>query len=257
MATKKLQLKYPIILVHGLGVKNEIGPFDYFHGIPKTLKESGNQVFCANLTAWNTIAHRSHQLKAQIEKAFPDAEKVNLVGHSMGGLDARYLASQDHFTDRIASVTSIGSPNRGSTLVDISLGLIPNVAFHTFEKLLGRFELSNDGFKQLTHKYCTEQFNPEVPDAPGVAYFSATSVIRSKNKRKIIPVFWLTHKILDRYEGDNDGFVSLHSAKWGDHICTYEGDHYAQIGQFFGFMRGLDYPKFYDEIFSHLKSQGL
>ena len=47
------------------------------------------------------------------------------------------------------------------------------------------------------------------------------------------------------------------SAKWGEHICTYVGDHYAQIGQILGRSRGLDFMAFYHEIFGHLKKQGM
>jgi triacylglycerol esterase/lipase EstA (alpha/beta hydrolase family) len=62
---------------------------------------------------------------------------------------------------------------------------------------------------------------------------------------------------MTKIEGDNDGFVSVESAKWGEHICTYSGDHYAQIGQFLGRSRGMDYMKFYDEIFTRLKNDGM
>ena len=63
--------------------------------------------------------------------------------------------------------------------------------------------------------------------------------------------------MLTRYEGDNDGFVSVHSASWGEHICTYVGDHYGQIGQFLGRSRGLDYLRFYEEILRRLKREGM
>src|SRR4051812_43807637 len=112
MSTEALQLKHPIVLVHGLGAKSTYGPIEYFFGLPKLLKDSKNKLLIANLTAWHTIEFRSKQLKEQIEQTFPD-QKVNLVGHSMGGLDARYLASKLGFADRIASITTIGTPNRG------------------------------------------------------------------------------------------------------------------------------------------------
>src|SRR5690348_11082110 len=101
MPTDPIQLKHPIVLIHGLGAKSTYGPIDYFYGLPKILRDAKNEVFIANLTAWNTIEHRAKQLKEQIELNIPDG-KVNLIGHSMGGLDARYLASQLNFAERIA-----------------------------------------------------------------------------------------------------------------------------------------------------------
>ena len=74
-----------------------VGPFDYFHGIPKLLKESGNEVFCANLTAWNTIAHRSHQLKSQIEKEMPGNKRP--MGVDWAGTDVEEEDERDNVPD--------------------------------------------------------------------------------------------------------------------------------------------------------------
>src|SRR6185295_1663942 len=52
--------------------------------------------------------------------------KVNLVGHSQGGLDARILASPNglKYGDRIASVTTVATPHRGTKVADAALGLL-------------------------------------------------------------------------------------------------------------------------------------
>src|SRR4051812_39206727 len=113
MALASVKLKYPIVLIHGLGARSNYGPVDYFFGIPRFLRDAGNRVTMPALTPWQAIEHRAEQLKNHIELAFPD-EKVNLIGHSMGGLDARYLVSQLGFGERVASITTLGTPNRGS-----------------------------------------------------------------------------------------------------------------------------------------------
>lgn len=257
MGTSSLRLKHPIVLVHGLGARSAYGPFDYFHGLPARLRAAGNRVFVANLTPWHSIDHRAQQLKEQIGEAFPDPEmKLNLIGHSMGGLDSRCLTSKLGFAPRVASVTTIGTPNRGTTMGDIALGLVPSRAQAAVEKVLGLMSASSGGFQQITRKYHAETFSKECADAPGVAYFSATSAIVDPVFRTALPVFWVPHRVLKGTEGDNDGFVSVESAKWGHHICTYEGDHYGQIGQFLGRSRGLDYVKFFDEIFGTLRNEG-
>jgi triacylglycerol lipase len=256
MPTQPLQLKYPIVLVHGLGARSTYGPFEYFFGLPKLLRDAKNEVFIANMTAWHTIEHRAKQLKAQIEAGIPDG-KVNLIGHSMGGLDARYLASQLGFADRIASITTIGTPNRGTSVGDIATGLLPQPAFHAVDRLLKFLDSSSGALKQITREYCTQQFAELTPQVPSIAYYSATTAIVSPIMKNALPLFWLPHRILSKIEGDNDGFVSVESAKWGEHICTYSGDHYAQIGQFLGRSRGMDYLKFYHDIMSRLKSDGM
>lgn len=256
MSTDSIQLQNPIVLVHGLGAKSTYGPFDYFHGLPKLLKNAGNQVFIANLTAWHSIEHRANQLKTQIDAAFPEG-RINLVGHSMGGLDARFVTAQLGLASRVASITTIGTPNQGTTAGDIALGILPSVAFLGADRLLRFLDSSSIALKQITRKYCEGEFAALAPNQPGVAYFSATSAIATPSVINSLPIFWLPHQILSKIEGDNDGFVSVESSRLGHHICTYSGDHYAQIGQFLGRARGMDYMKFYREIFGKLKKEGM
>ena len=255
--TDPLCLKHPIILIHGLGARSTYGPFEYFHGLSRILRNAGNSVFIVNLTSWHTIEHRANQLKQQIEKAFPDDKKVNLIGHSMGGLDARYLTSQLGFADRIASVTTIGTPNRGTIMGDIAAGLLPDSAFLGATKLLKFMDSTSIALKQITRQHCTGDLALLTPNMPQVAYFSATSAISKPVITSSLPIFWIPHRILSALEGENDGFVSVESAQWGEHICTYAGDHYAQIGQFLGRSRGMDYVQFYHDIFKRLKKEGM
>lgn len=256
MSTNPIQLKHPIVLIHGLGARSTYGPIEYFYGLPTLLRKAKNQILTANLTAWQTIEKRAQQLKKQIDEAFPDTP-VNLVGHSMGGLDARFLTSQLGFADRVASITTIGTPHRGTSVGDMATGLLPNSAFSAADRLLKYLESSSTALKQITQQYCLGEFASLTPNMPKVAYFSATTAIVNPVLMNSLPIFWLSHRILSKTEGDNDGFVSVDSAKWGDHICTYGGDHYAQVGQFLGRSRGMDYMKFYNEIFKHLKKESM
>jgi triacylglycerol lipase len=251
-----IQLQYPIVLIHGLGARSTYGPFEYFYGLPKALRKAKNQVLVPNLTSWHTIEHRASQLKNQIEKAFPEG-KVNLVGHSMGGLDARYLVSQLGFQERVASITTIGTPHRGSSISDLATDFLPDSAFAVADRMLSLLNLSSGALKQVTREHCIGVFAIQAPNVPGIGYYSATTAIACPIMKNSLPIFWISNKILSKYEGDNDGFVSVQSAMWGEHICTYAGDHYAQIGQILGRSRGMDYMKFYSEIFERLKRDGM
>lgn len=256
MADKDLKLRHPIVLIHGLGAQRQMGLIHYFHDLPRRLEEAGNKVFLPNLSLWNTLETRSQQLKEQIEAAFPEGEKLNLVGHSMGGVDARYLVSALGFAPRVASLTTIGSPNRGTPLADMTVGLLSDDMFHAAERVINRFNWSNEGFRQLGTRSFAEELEGRLGDAPGVSYFSATSVIREPIMRTALPIFWLTERVLRRYEGENDGFVSEHSARWGEHLGTWVGDHYGQIGQVLGRTRGLDYVNLFETVVGRLRDEG-
>jgi triacylglycerol lipase len=255
MSTEAIQLQYPVVLIHGLGARRTYGPIHYFYGFPKLLKDGKNSVLIPKLTALQTIETRAQQLKNQIQKAFPEG-KVNLIGHSMGGLDARYLIAQLGFADRVASLTTIGTPHRGSTLCDLASELLPSGAFRTADRLLSYMDSSTGAFRQISRRYCQDVFSTLAPADPRVAYFSATSAISKPFLKSALPLFWVPHRILQKYEGDNDGFVSVESAQFGTPICTYQGDHYAQIGQFMGKCRGLNHMKFYREILLRLRREG-
>jgi triacylglycerol lipase len=255
--TARPALQNPIVLVHGIGAFGTIGPIEYFHGIPSLLRDAGNRVYIPQLSPWDTIERRATQLKERIEREFPDGEKVNLIAHSMGGLDCRYLASRLGFAERVASVTTIGTPHRGSFLADLICEAVPTAAGMLARKAIELLKLPAGGLRQLGTRHCNEVFHHEVPDAPNVAYFSATSAIPDPVFKHSLPVFWPTHKVLLEREGDNDGFVSVGSAEWGTHICTYRGDHYGQIGQLLGRSRGLDHMKFFEEITGRLRREGM
>lgn len=252
--TQKLQLKHPIVLVHGMGAKSKYGPVDYFYGLPKLLRDAGNSVFVADLTAYHSLETRSKELEDQLIHAFPEG-RVNLIGHSMGGLDARMVAGRLG-SNHVASVTTIGTPNRGSALLDVMLGLVPGRTFAAADRYFASQGWSVEGIRQITRRAYDETLSKTITNADDVAYFSAMSVIKAPLFRSALPVFWGPNKILEKLEGENDGFVSLESSKWGDHICTYYGDHYAQIGQLLGRTRGLNYQKFLNEIVSRLKREG-
>lgn len=111
--------QYPIVLIHGLSGFDRIIT-DYFFGIKPALAAVGaNQVYTPRVSGFDTSEVRGEQLLSYLEQlqAITGAEKFNLIGHSQGGLDARYVASIR--PDLVASVTSVGSPHFGSDTADV------------------------------------------------------------------------------------------------------------------------------------------
>src|SRR3546814_16858781 len=62
--------------------------------------------------------------------------KFNLIGHSQGGLDIRYVAAVR--PDLVASLTTVGSPHKGSDLItfDVNGQLVPTPATNAFSNFV-------------------------------------------------------------------------------------------------------------------------
>src|SRR5207237_1221189 len=84
---------------------------------------------------------RARDLWTRVEEVRTEsgAAKVNLICHSLGGLDCRYLASPgglsldlgvDHasIADAIASITTVSTAHRGTRIADLALGALPDAA---------------------------------------------------------------------------------------------------------------------------------
>jgi triacylglycerol lipase len=111
--------RHPIVLAHGAsGFRQLFGVVDYFFGIPQDLRAGGANVFVTQVSAFGSVEQRGEQLLRQVEfiAASGGTGKVNLIGHSQGGLDARYVMGVR--PDLIASLTTVASPHLGADLAD-------------------------------------------------------------------------------------------------------------------------------------------
>jgi triacylglycerol lipase len=120
--------RYPIILVHGLtGTDKYAGVLEYWYGIQEDLQSHGAAVYVANLSGFQSDDGpngRGEQLLTYVKQvlAATGATKVNLIGHSQGGLTSRYVAAVA--PQLVASITTIGTPHRGSEFADFVQDLL-------------------------------------------------------------------------------------------------------------------------------------
>ena len=122
--------KYPIVLEHGLGGFDELfGVFDYWFDIVDELEDGGATVFATTVSQLNSTEARGEQLIDQIEviTAITGKPKVNIIGHSHGGLDARYVAAVR--PDLVASVSTVATPHKGAALADYLRANVQNGTF--------------------------------------------------------------------------------------------------------------------------------
>ena len=123
-------MKYPILMLHGMGFRDD-GRIGYWGRIPKALESAGYKVYYGRQDSSASIEVNARQIADSLEEILKsvNTDKVNIIAHSKGGLEARYLASALGYGDRIASISTLSTPHNGSKTVDRLMrfpdGLIP------------------------------------------------------------------------------------------------------------------------------------
>lgn len=119
-----MKTKYPIILAHGIILK-DFKYFKAFGKIEKILKSEGCSVYTSRTDGFGTVENNAAQLKAQIEEILrtENAEKVNIIAHSKGGLDAKHMIEKLGMEDKVASLTTLCTPHKGSQIATKILGM--------------------------------------------------------------------------------------------------------------------------------------
>jgi triacylglycerol lipase len=216
----------PVVLVHGLFGFDRIGVpgarFDYFRGIAKHLESLGCRAHAVRLPRAGSVPARAKQLVAAIE-ALPH-DRIDLIAHSLGGLDARYALAHLGLAKRVRSLVTVGTPHRGSPIADLVLRG-PIGWAHRMMKAIG---LPIEAVEWLSTD-AAERFNRDVLDVPGVRY--ACVVGGMQRTDSIVPLPLVpAHAYLRKVAGANDGLVPVSSQYWGETLAEIEADHFAQIG---------------------------
>ncbi|KAJ2899620.1 hypothetical protein MKZ38_002935 [Zalerion maritima] len=219
--------KHPIVLAHGLLGFSELKlagdwlpAVEYWHGIESALSAQGSKVFCASVPPSHSIQTRAEKLAKDMGEVVA-GESVNIIAHSMGGLDSRYMISHlkpqlKAANVKIKSLVTVATPHHGSTFSDYMLRTIGPEKLPKIYLAVDKAGLGTEAFEQLTRRYMEEEFNPSTPDDPAVRYFSFGACIDTPTP---LSPFRLSHRVIKEEEGPNDGLVSVASSKWG----TYKG----------------------------------
>lgn len=261
------QTRYPVVMVHGIFFR-DWQFLNYWGRVPQALKKNGAVVYYGRQQSALSIADSAAEVKAEIERVLKEsgAEKVNVVAHSKGGLDTRYAISKLDMADKIASLTTINTPHRGCLFVDALLDSLPNPLIRfTAARYNALFcKLGDDapdflaGIKDLTASACAA-FNENVPDSPEVYYQSSMSKMSSaKSAGFPLNLGYLLNK---KYEGENDGLVSVSSAIYGHYLGLVSAgsrgiSHGDMIDLTHENIQGFDVAEFYVQIFAGLKEKG-
>lgn len=290
--------KHAIVLAHGFdaSVTNRWS----FYKVADTLRADGHVVHAAQVAPYKGVPARAAELALHVDaaqrecRATPgcDASKVHIIAHSMGGLDSRYLISKLGYADRVASLTTISTPHRGSNIADVLLGIIPDdldkavdAMASTWARTFTERDLAADSdvraaLLSISETSTHDTFNPEVKDDPRVTYVSWAGVseivgvpnpkdmdacegklqtrlgIRDGMDVSLVPgSLFVAHGLELR---PNDGMVTVESAKWGKFMGCIPADHLDEVGQpKHGVhpLTGFDHLDFYRRMASALDDQ--
>jgi triacylglycerol lipase len=242
------QLRHPVVLAHGfLGFDEVVVAgvrHSYFRDLTRSLARHAPATYRPKVAPVGSVAARAEEF-ARCIRALPD-RRVNVIAHSMGGLDARLAISRLGLGRRVASLTTIGTPHLGTPLADLGVAAGERAGLR---RALERLGIPLEALDDLTTSAMTD-FNQAIPDVAGVAYASVVGVAPA---RRTHPLLLPGHLFLQRVAGANDGLVPAASQRWGEVLFQIEADHWAQVG----WSRRFDAASFFDALLRELRGRGL
>lgn len=254
--------QYPIILSHGIARfdhlsislfqrlnlllwdrSNIFDGLHYFRGIASHLQAHGFSVYKTGVRFAASVEDRAQDLRQEVTRILAEsgAQKVHIIGHSMGGLDARHMIVNEGMAPSVASLTTIGTPHLGTGFADWGQEHGGTEAVEA----LGKF-VDLKGFLTLTTA-AREAFNKRAEPAEAANdVFYQTYASSEERKHVFGPLHFSWDIIAEREEEtkENDGLVPFRSQQWTSELVGPEGktkqivqhifpmpaDHLNQIG---------------------------
>ncbi|KAI8371338.1 uncharacterized protein BYT42DRAFT_594946 [Radiomyces spectabilis] len=268
----------PIALCHGLYGFDKRGPelfpllqVHYWGGIEEALAKLGAKVIggldCRYLVSH--IKNRPYHVQSLTTISTPHRGSPVMdwfrdhvgVGMTDALVDAatRKMETNNTAAKKTAydegSIVSARLPLLSWTLADIAK-MPSNLLDPVVSKVVQL--LDTPAYANLTTDYCKHHFNPNTPDDPNVAYYS----YGASTELPVWSFLGLPNQLVKEKEGENDGLVSVESAKWGKYIKTVKADHWDLNGQRYRWRSskpsdsGFNTVEFYLELATHLYHQG-
>ncbi|PSQ89626.1 MAG: lipase [Bacteroidetes bacterium QS_4_64_154] len=233
-----IPVRTPIVLMHGFGVGASFRRGGHLHQEALHLRSRGVRAIAPNVSPYSTVRARTAQWDDRLRRVLEEVQtqRLVLVAHSMGGLDARYLISEMGWHEQVDALVTIATPHRGSAVASLVLD----------QPELVRNWLTDAADWLGTH----------ILDHPDVAYWSYGCQAGKGTDAPIAPIFRYSNQYLFEREGVNDGIVSVQSAHWGEYQGTVDADHSRQVGLSPGLASHFDSNAFYASIVKKLADDG-
>ena len=266
---KRCDTQYPILLVHGAFFR-DVNWLKYWGRIPKALEAEGARVYFGQQQSAESAESSAEFLANRIEQILAETgcPKVNVIAHSKGGLDMRCAIAHWGAADKVASLTTVSTPHRGCRYVDHLLQVLPRwlvagigTIYNIGMWFLGdRHPDFGAAIADLTEAACLERDKAlGVPE--GILCRSMGSCLeQGRGARGFLR---LTHSLVKKYDGQNDGLVGTHSMSWGEsfHLLEPKGrrgiSHWDATDLHRETLSGFDPVEYYINMVYDLKKRGL
>lgn len=259
-------LKHPVLLCHGYGAIASLLKPSPLYDVALLMRKHNVAAFAPNIVPYATIETRAEGWSGVIQKLSEKikTDKVNIIAHSMGGLDIRYAISEFNIAPHVASLTTVCTPHRGTSLAELTLktpDLIRDKVVDFLDwmgnSLYPQTKSDSVGsVAQLTREYVTEVFNTSIIDTEDIPFYSYTSAVGKGTDHPIKVIAKYQNNFIFEKEGPNDGFVSVASGKWGKHIKTANISHLEQINLRVKNDRKKLFDAFWLDVIKMLESEG-
>ena len=259
---EEYKTKYPIVLVHGMVLK-DFKIYRAFRKIRDVLKQRNISVYVTTHDGIGTIENNALQIKKEILDILDKekVDKVNIIAHSKGGLDSRYMISKLDMDEHVASLTTLSTPHHGSKLSTKLLSM-PNWCAKFLAFWINLFYKIHKDEKpdiltlghQLKDSTMVE-FNKDVLNSSKVYYQSYSSDLNNQKSFVMLIPHLITKKL---EQVGTDGIVSVESSIWGEYQGNMKNnfDHGEMVGAYGTKKRLNEVSKFYLEIIKDLKQKG-
>jgi triacylglycerol lipase len=223
-----------IVLAHGLFGFGDLLPgfhlVNYFNEVANKLAQPDLKFIAPQVNPIGSIQDRGDELADDILKDTVPDDRVHIIAHSMGGLDARHVIThRNDVSPRIATLVTIGTPHRGSPVAD---ALVDNTGplFNQLPQIVaGALAKHAGAIENLTTRFCAD-FNTNTPDVGRVRYINVAGDA-SRGSEELV-LLKLAAKIGSITGEINDGVVTKNSAlrDGNQHLDDWPVDHLGEIG---------------------------
>src|SRR5436309_9469883 len=158
-AAKGILVVVNLVFASGFLVPQRCLGQDYFRGVRAAFP---NACF-PQVPVLGSIEMRAQALATEIAGfRFPEPKaRIHIIAHSMGGLDARYALDRglSGLAPRIASLSTIGTPHRGSPIADLLVGPttdarpVRRVVYEALRGAVAALGIATDAIVNLTTAY--------------------------------------------------------------------------------------------------------